>query len=62
MTKKLLELAIVESIILPIVNEREASGTGESQVVEVEKVHEFKDLGSTVQSSWEYVKEVKKRV
>ena len=43
-------------------NEREASGTGRLQGVELEKVHSFKYLGSTVQSDGESGKEVKKQV
>ena len=34
------------------VNEREASGTVMLQGVEVEKVFELKDLGSTIQQQW----------
>ncbi|KAK3545348.1 hypothetical protein QTP70_004069 [Hemibagrus guttatus] len=44
------------------VNEREGSGTVRLQGEEVKKVHEFKYLGSTVQSNGECGKEVKKRV
>ncbi|KAK3514018.1 hypothetical protein QTP70_001294 [Hemibagrus guttatus] len=44
------------------VNEREGSGTVRLQGEEVKKVQEFKYLGSTVQSSGECGKEVKKRV
>ncbi|KAK3530747.1 hypothetical protein QTP70_000813 [Hemibagrus guttatus] len=44
------------------VNEREGSGTVRLQGEEVKKVHEFKYLGSTVQSNGESGKEVKKRV
>ncbi|KAK3515214.1 hypothetical protein QTP70_010616 [Hemibagrus guttatus] len=44
------------------VNEREGSGTVRLQGEEVEKVQEFKYLGSTVQSNGECAKEVKKRV
>ncbi|KAK3539116.1 hypothetical protein QTP86_025046, partial [Hemibagrus guttatus] len=44
------------------VNEREGSGTVRLQGEEVQKVQEFKYLGSTVQSNGECGKEVKKRV
>ncbi|KAK3533076.1 hypothetical protein QTP70_006575 [Hemibagrus guttatus] len=44
------------------VNEREGSGTVRLQGEEVKKVQEFKYLGSTVQSTRECWKEVKKRV
>ncbi|KAK3556038.1 hypothetical protein QTP70_001862 [Hemibagrus guttatus] len=44
------------------VNEREGSGTVRLQGEEVKNVQEFKHLGSTVQSSGECGKEVKKRV
>ncbi|KAK3540870.1 hypothetical protein QTP86_002452 [Hemibagrus guttatus] len=44
------------------VNESEGSGTVRLQGEEVEKVQEFKYLGSTVQSNGECGKEVKKRV
>ena len=44
------------------VNEREASGTGKLQEGEVIKVHKFKYLGSTVQSSRECGNEGKKQV
>ncbi|MCI4385396.1 hypothetical protein PGIGA_G00049960 [Pangasianodon gigas] len=44
------------------VNEREGSGTVRLQGEEVKKVQEFKYLGSTVQSTGECGKEVKKRV
>ncbi|KAK3551170.1 hypothetical protein QTP70_013885 [Hemibagrus guttatus] len=44
------------------VNEREGSGTVRLQGEEVKKLQEFKYLGSTVQSSGECGKEVKKRV
>ncbi|KAK3569104.1 hypothetical protein QTP86_022133, partial [Hemibagrus guttatus] len=44
------------------VNEREGSGTVRLQGEELKKVQEFKYLGSTVQSSGECGKEVKKRV
>ncbi|KAK3532054.1 hypothetical protein QTP86_003542 [Hemibagrus guttatus] len=44
------------------VNEREGSGTVRLQGEEVNKVQEFKYLGSTVQSNGECGKEVKKRV
>ncbi|KAI5086421.1 hypothetical protein C0J45_24008, partial [Silurus meridionalis] len=44
------------------VNEREGSGVVRLQGEEVEKVEEFRYLGSTVQSNVECVREVKKRV
>ncbi|KAK3526912.1 hypothetical protein QTP86_004706 [Hemibagrus guttatus] len=44
------------------VNEREGGGTVRLQGEEVQKVQEFKYLGSTVQSNGECGKEVKKRV
>ncbi|KAK3567244.1 hypothetical protein QTP86_015085 [Hemibagrus guttatus] len=44
------------------VNEREGSGTVRLQGEEVQKVQEFKYLGSTVQNNGECGKEVKKRV
>ena len=40
--------------------EREAGGTGRSRGGEVEKVHEFKYLGSSVRSSEECEEEVKR--
>ncbi|KAI5615975.1 hypothetical protein C0J50_8706, partial [Silurus asotus] len=44
------------------VNEREGSGVVRLQGEELEKVEEFRYLGSTVQSNGECVREVKKRV
>ncbi|KAI5085399.1 hypothetical protein C0J45_22987 [Silurus meridionalis] len=44
------------------VNEREGSGGVQLQGEELEKVEEFRYLGSTVQSNGECVREVKKRV
>ncbi|MCY0699169.1 hypothetical protein OVX40_29465, partial [Klebsiella pneumoniae] len=44
------------------VNEREGSGVMRLQGEEVEKVEEFRYLGSTGQSSGECFREVKKRV
>ena len=44
------------------VNERVASGTVRVQRVDVERVHEFKYVGSTDQSIGECGKEVKKRL
>lgn len=43
------------------VNEREASRTVKLEGVEIKKVHEFKHLDSSVQSSSECGNEVKKR-
>ena len=44
------------------VNERQVKGTVKMQGEEVEKVEDFKYLGSTVQSNGECGREVKKRV
>ena len=44
------------------VNESEVSGTMRLQGVEMKNIHEFKYLGSTVQSNGEYGKEGKKQV